>query len=75
MPIWYVVDRPFTGGAAELNDNAAYLASLPIKGATIPIDEDTVVWPKAFGQPAVQARPGKPKLGQAYIGAVPPPKT
>ncbi|KAJ7623571.1 hypothetical protein FB45DRAFT_109121 [Roridomyces roridus] len=82
VPIWYISDRHLGGRGPEeaLNDDAAYLASLPIKGATIPIpvgedsDSDVVVWPKTIGETATQVRQGKPKIGQSFVGLVPPAK-
>ncbi|KAJ7493351.1 hypothetical protein B0H11DRAFT_2006042 [Mycena galericulata] len=72
VPIWYVSDRKLAGGPAALNDDPAYLRALPMKGATIPAGEGAVWWPKTVGQHATQARTGKAKIGQSFIGLVPP---
>ncbi|KAJ6581113.1 hypothetical protein B0H19DRAFT_1113644 [Mycena capillaripes] len=74
VPIWYVAERQLRGGPAALNDDPAYLAALPMKGATIPVGEDAVRWPKTVGERATHGRGGKPKLGQPFIGLIPPPK-
>jgi hypothetical protein len=76
VPIWYVADRDLSlnGGGlpAALNDDPAYLAALPLKGATIPAGEGAVWWPKAVGEVATQGRGGKAKIGQSFVGLVPP---
>ncbi|KAJ7460683.1 hypothetical protein FB451DRAFT_499528 [Mycena latifolia] len=72
VPIWYVADRALSGGPAALNDDPTYLAALPLKGATLPAGEDAVWWPKTVGEVATQGRGGKPKLGQSFIGLIPP---
>ncbi|KAJ6624890.1 hypothetical protein B0H10DRAFT_2212303 [Mycena sp. CBHHK59/15] len=72
VPIWYVADRRLAGGPAALNQDATYLAGLPLKGATIPLGPDAVRWPKTMGEHATHARTGKPKIGQSFIGLVPP---
>ncbi|KAJ7173582.1 hypothetical protein C8R46DRAFT_117289 [Mycena filopes] len=76
VPIWYVSDRALKGGPAALNQDPAYLSALPMKGATIPVDGDVGVvrWPRVVGQRATEGRAGKPKLGQMFLGLVPPPK-
>ncbi|KAJ7708715.1 hypothetical protein B0H17DRAFT_1191219 [Mycena rosella] len=72
VPIWYVADRALPGGPAALNDDPTYLATLPLKGATIPVGEGTIWWPKTIGEVATQGRGGKPKIGQSFIGLIPP---
>ncbi|KAJ7626323.1 hypothetical protein DFH06DRAFT_1228559 [Mycena polygramma] len=72
VPIWYVADRALNAGPAALNDNPAYLAALPLKGATIPAGADAVRWPRSVGEHATQGRGGKAKFGQSFIGLVPP---
>ncbi|KAJ7272577.1 hypothetical protein B0H12DRAFT_1091167 [Mycena haematopus] len=68
VPIWYVADRVMKGAPAALNDDPAYLAALPLKGASLPAGEDAVWWPKSVGEVATQDRGGKAKLGQSFIG-------
>jgi hypothetical protein len=72
VPIWYVADRVFHGGPAALNDDPTYLATLPIKGAAIPAGVDAIRWPKTVGEHATQGRGGKPKIGQSFMGLIPP---
>ncbi|KAJ6469715.1 hypothetical protein C8R47DRAFT_765202 [Mycena vitilis] len=72
VPIWYVADRTLNAGPSALNDNPAYLAVLPLKGATISAGADAVRWPRTMGERATQARGGKAKFGQPFIGLVPP---
>ncbi|KAJ7746758.1 hypothetical protein DFH07DRAFT_962843 [Mycena maculata] len=72
VPIWYVADRNLAGPPVARNDDPRYLASLPLKGATIPAGEGAVWWPKTVGEQATQPRTGKPKLGQSFIGFIPP---
>ncbi|KAK7031471.1 hypothetical protein R3P38DRAFT_2521967 [Favolaschia claudopus] len=68
VPIWYVANREFKGGPVALNDDATYLASLPFKGACIPVKEDAVRWPKTVGEVAKYGRGGKAKTGQSFTG-------
>ncbi|KAF7309472.1 hypothetical protein MIND_00318000 [Mycena indigotica] len=72
VPVWYVADRPLRGGPATLNDDPTYLESLPLNGATIPIPSDAIRWPKVIGKHAVSSRGGLAKLGQSFLGLVPP---
>ncbi|KAF8196856.1 hypothetical protein K438DRAFT_2016747 [Mycena galopus ATCC 62051] len=72
VPLWYVGDRVLKGGSAALNNDPTYLAALPLKGVTLPAGEDAVWWPKALGEVATQARGGKAKIGQSFIGLFPP---
>ncbi|KAJ7230545.1 hypothetical protein GGX14DRAFT_583756 [Mycena pura] len=76
VPVWFVVDRPplAIGPPAALNAEPMYLADLPLKGATIPVGADAVRWPKVVGTQATTGRGGKAKLGQPFVGLVPPPK-
>ncbi|KAJ7089747.1 hypothetical protein B0H15DRAFT_800419 [Mycena belliarum] len=73
VPVWYVADRALAGPPAALNDDEEYLAGLPLKGATVPI-QGAVRWPRAVGVVATQPRGGKPKIGQSFIGLTPPPR-
>nr|GAT56556.1 predicted protein [Mycena chlorophos] len=72
VPLWYVADRPMHNLPAELNDDPTYLESLPLKGATIPTGPETIRWPKTKGRAATAGRGGLAKLGQPFLGLVPP---
>ncbi|KAJ6605923.1 hypothetical protein B0H10DRAFT_2310686 [Mycena sp. CBHHK59/15] len=45
-----------TGGPAALNDDPAHLTALSINGATIPVGEDAVHWPKTVGERTTHGR-------------------
>ncbi|CAK5273731.1 unnamed protein product, partial [Mycena citricolor] len=68
VPLWITADRPIHSGPVDLNADADYLASLPLKGATIPVGPGAIRWPKSVGERARHPRGGKPKLGQAFLG-------
>ncbi|KAJ7065315.1 hypothetical protein C8F01DRAFT_739501 [Mycena amicta] len=75
VPLWYVADRPLRGGPAILNDDPSYLQSLPLKGATLPVGPDAVWWPRTMGKHATTGRGGLAKLGQPFLGLIPPNKS